>query len=89
MVMGRIVAARESGAVVDRHVVQCIGQAVVATKSPMSLVENGGSIQLTEAWAKSILIRMGFKKRCATTGKLPLPEGLVNYSFTEVHFCNC
>ena len=74
-VMSRVLTARDSGAVIDRHVVQCIGQAVMSVKSPMSLVKNGGHIQLTEAWAKSLLNRLGFKKRSATTGKLPLPQG--------------
>lgn len=75
--MDRIKSARMSGAVVDRHVVQCIGQAVVEVKSPLSLAENGGNIKISEAWAKSLLFRMGFTKRASTTGKLPLPELLV------------
>ena len=74
-VIDRIKSVRQSGGIIDRHVVQCIGRAIVSVKEPLSLVENGGNIALTEGWAKSLLHRIGFTKRNATTGKLPLPDG--------------
>ena len=75
MVMERISTVRESGGIIDRHTVQCIGTGVLSVKAPESMKANGGSIELTDAWAKSLLYRMGYKKRAATTGKLQLPEG--------------
>ena len=46
---------------------------VCYSKSPMGLKENGGHIDITESWSRSILKRMGFKKICSTSGKLQLP----------------
>ena len=41
------------------------------------LKENGGHIDITDSWSRSILKRMGFKKRCSTSGKLQLPSELI------------
>lgn len=69
----RLEAIRESGGVVNRHIVQCVAKGVLKAVDPMSLSENGGHVDIGDPWARSILHRMGYTKRAATTGKLQLP----------------
>lgn len=74
---------RQSSGVVNRHIAMCIAKGVMKAVNPMKLMENGGNIEITESWARSLLSRMGFSKRNATTGKLELPSEFVEEkSFT-------
>lgn len=75
LVIERVKMIRENGGVISRATVQSIGKAVLTVKDPKSLAANGGTITLGEGWAKSLLQRMGYSKRAATTGKLTLPTG--------------
>lgn len=73
LTMTRIKMATDSGGVVNRAIAQCVGQAVISVKAPAILAVNGGSIILTEAWARLLLNSMGFSKR-----ESQLPDGFVN-----------
>ena len=53
-------AMRESGAVVNTSITIATGTGVVRKCDKSLLKENGGSLELTKNWAKSILYRMGF-----------------------------
>ena len=60
-------AMRESGAVVNTSITIATGTGVVRKRDKSLLKENGGSLELTKNWAKSILYRMGFVKRRGNT----------------------
>ena len=66
---------RKAGTPVNARIVMAAAEGIVKATDRTLLVEHGGSIQLTQAWAYSILNRMGFVKRKATTkAKLTLSE---------------
>jgi len=58
---------RSSGAVVNTAIVMAAGSGMVQYRDSNLLSANGGPISITKAWAKSLLSRMHFVKRCATT----------------------
>ena len=60
-------ALRQTGAPVSAQLVQAAAEGIVTSKDRNLLVENGGHIALTRGWAISILKRMGYVKRKATT----------------------
>ena len=60
-------AMRDSGAVVNTSITIATGTGVVRKRDKSLLKENGGSLELTKNWAKSILYRMGFVKRRGNT----------------------
>ena len=51
-----------------------IGTGVVKANDPRLLKEYGGHLQLTEDWARSLLISMDWVKRKGTTGKVEPSE---------------
>ena len=60
-----------------------IGTGVVKANDPSLLKEYGGHLQLTEDWARSLLISMDWVKRKGTTGKVePSEKFLEEEKFT-------
>ena len=58
---------RDGGAVVNTSITIAVATGVVRKRDRFSLKENGGSLELTKSWAKSLLHRMGFVKRRGNT----------------------
>ena len=58
---------RLAGTPVSVALVQAAGEGIVMAKDRTLLVENGGHISITGGWADSLLKRMGYVKRKATT----------------------
>ena len=53
------------------------------TNDPNALEEYGGTLNLTDRWARHVLTKMEWTKRKGTTGKVePLPQFLVEEKFT-------
>ena len=78
-----IVGVRLSGAVISRRTVISIGNGVLKDNDPNALSEFGGTITLTEDWARGILRSMDWVKRKATTGKVePSTQFLAEEKFT-------
>ena len=60
-----------------------IGNGVLKANDPNALSEFGGTITLTEDWARGILRSMDWIKRKATTGKVePSTQFLAEEKFT-------
>ena len=53
----------DNGAIVKTAIAIAAGTGVIHTRDKSLLLDNGGSIELTKNWAKSLLYRMGFVKR--------------------------
>jgi len=65
-------AIRKKGGVVNTVVAIAVATALISKSNDESLK----SLNLERTnWAKSLFKRMGFVKRCATTGKPPIPDG--------------
>ena len=62
-----IKALRASGTVISSPLGVAAAQGIVEAKDRTLLVENGGTIHLTRSWANSLIQRMGFVRRAATT----------------------
>lgn len=58
---------RDNGAVINTQIVVAAGKGIVTGTDKSLLVENGGSINITKDWAKSLLSRMNFVKRRGST----------------------
>ena len=62
-VMKRVTAFRESGGVLTQRVVQSLAIETLETKNPSVLVKNGGNVNISESWAKSFLLRIGYSSK--------------------------
>lgn len=51
---------RENGAVINTQIVIAAGKGIITGKDKTLLSENGGHLDLTKSWAKSLLQRMNF-----------------------------
>ena len=60
-------ALRKAGTPVNAKIARAAAKGIVKAKNRALLYENGGHIQLTTAWAYSLLKRMGYVKRKAST----------------------
>ena len=60
-------ALRAAGTAISSPLVVAAAQGIIEAKDRTLLVENGGSIHLTRSWANSLMKRMGFVRRAATT----------------------
>ncbi len=60
---------RESGGAVNARIAVSAARGIVLYYNSSLLLENGGHLSLTRNWALSILARMNFVKRKATTAK--------------------
>ena len=70
-----VTALRATAGVVNTAIVLAAAEGIVAATERSLLRQHGGSLVLTKAWAKSLLIRMGFvKRKGSTSAKLPVPE---------------
>ena len=65
---------RAAGTPVDTTVVMASGEAIVRRTDKKLLKENGGPIDITKSWAKSLLTRIGYVKRkaCSTAKVEPV-----------------
>ena len=61
-------AARENGAAVGTRVVMAAAEGIVTKFARLKLASNGGHINITETWARSLLRRMGYTQRKGTKG---------------------
>ena len=64
-----IKSVRDSGRVVNFAIVRAAAKGIVLSHDRSLLFENGGHIELTKSWAKSLLKRMNMVKRKGTTSK--------------------
>ena len=58
---------RDNGTSVSTALVQAAAEGYLLARDRTVLVEYGGHVSLTKDWARSLLIRMGYVKRKATT----------------------
>ena len=65
-----IVGTCLAGTVISRRMIIAIGTAVVKANEPNFMKEYGGTIELTEMWARTLLNSMDWVKRKGTTGKV-------------------
>ena len=78
-----IIGSRLAGTVISRKMVVAIGTGVVKVNEPKILREFGGSLELTEGWARKVLKGMDWVKRKGTTGKVePCPKFLEEEKLT-------
>ena len=62
---------RKVGGSVNSVIVLAAANGIVAAKDRSLLCEHGGHLELTKAWAKSLLGRMGYvKRKCSNAGKV-------------------
>ena len=62
---------RSIGAAVNTCIVMAAGEAIICTRHPGYLQEQGGSFVVTKTWAKSLLIQINFvKRKNSNAGKL-------------------
>ena len=65
-----MIGTRTAGTAVSSRIVMVIGNGVVKSNNPILLEENGGSLQLTEDWARGDLKSLNPVKWRGTTGKI-------------------
>ena len=70
-----ILALRNAGAPIGSSVVMAAGEGIVRAHDRTQLVQHGGHIQITKTWALSLLKRIGFVKRKASTKATPNMSG--------------
>ena len=63
-----IVGSRLAGTAISRKMVIAIATRVIKANDPNILTEFGGSLELTEGWARSVLKSTDWMKRKGTTG---------------------
>ena len=55
-----MIGTRAAGTAISRRIVMAIGNGVVMSNSPTLLKENGGSLELTEDWAREVIKSMNW-----------------------------
>ena len=78
-------AIREAGGVINTSIAIAGSKGIIESSNPGLLIENGGSVSLTKSWAGSLLNRMGYARRKATTSARTLPE---NFGTIKNEFLN-
>lgn len=64
---------RTVGGVVNTAIVLAAAEGIITARDQSLLLKNGGHIQLTKSWAKSLLHRMGYvKRKCSNAGKVSI-----------------
>ncbi len=77
-------ALRDEGSVVTVPITMAVGTAMIESKYRMLLSKNGGNIEITKAWARSLLYRMNFvKRRGGSTRKI----AVANFEEVKEQFC--
>ena len=56
-------ALRAAGGVVNTAIVMAAAEGIISAKDQSLLLQNGGHIEITKSWAKSLLLRMGYVRR--------------------------
>ena len=74
---------RKNGSVINSAIVKSAAKALVMSKDRSLLAEYGGTISLSRYWAKSILLRMNFVKRRASTA---CKTDIVNFDEKKADF---
>ena len=69
-----IVGTRAAAAVISHCLVIAIGKGVLKTSNPTMLMQNGGSLELSEDWTRDVLQFLKWTKRKGTTGKVEPSE---------------
>ena len=78
-----IVGSRLAGTAISQKVVIAIATGVIKDNDPNILRQFGGSLELPEGWARSVLRSMDWVKRKGTTGKVePCSKFLEEEKFT-------
>ena len=70
-------AVKAKGAVVNIHVVRATAKALISSNPSSS--NNLKDFSMPRSWAQSLYRRMGYRKRAATTGRPPVPQGLYEF----------
>ena len=65
-----MIGTRAAGTAISCRIVMAIGNGVVRSNSPTLLKENGGSLELTEDWARGAIKSVYWTKRKDFTGKI-------------------
>ena len=77
------IGTRQAGGVINRRQIVNIAKGVVRANNPDILTEFGGTAELTNRWARSILSELNWSKRKGTTGKIePSLQFLAEEKFT-------
>ncbi|CAH1257592.1 POGZ [Branchiostoma lanceolatum] len=66
-------STRQGGGVVNRPMIMAAAKGLLMRRDRSVLVEYGGHIEITKAWANSLLLRMNFVKRKGTKAARKLP----------------
>ena len=61
---------RQIGGVINRRQILNIDEGVIRENNPDILKEFGGTVELTDRWARSILTTLNWRTRKGTTGKV-------------------
>ena len=73
----------QASGVISRRQIVNIGKGIVRENNPDILKGFGGTIELINRWARSVLSDLNWSKRKGTTGKIePLPQFLAEEKFT-------
>ena len=78
-------AIREAGGLINTSIAVTGSKGIIESSNPGLLIENGGSVSLTNSWAASLLNRMGYARSKATTSARTLPE---NFGTIKNEFLN-
>ena len=82
-VMDIAIGTRMAGGVVNRRQLIGIATGVIRANCPERLKEFGGTLELTEKWARGVLKKLNWSKRKGTTGKVdPSPQFLAEEKYT-------
>ena len=73
-VQAYIKCLRENGAVINTQIVMAVAEGIVKSHDSNLLRVNGGHIACGKSWAKSLLSRLGYVKRRASTKMKVLPS---------------
>ena len=74
---------KAAGGVINRNQILNIVKGVVRSNNPNALKEFGGSLDLTDRWARDVLKQLKWSKRKGTTGKVESPpQVLAEEKFT-------
>ena len=64
---------RIAGGVVNTVVVRAAAEGIISARDITKLTSHGGHINITKSWAMSLLNRMGYvKRKASTSGKIPV-----------------
>ena len=77
------IGTRQAGGVINRRQILNIAKGVITANNPNILKEFGGTVELTDRWARGILTKLNWSKRKGTTGKVePSSQFLAEEKFT-------